>query len=76
MSRDLENLCPAERWKHDARQWQAVAKRLAKMCADLVGCAFDEERTCPEGGQCATCWLNRAVRETARDGHNSVISWS
>ena len=65
MSRDLENLCPAERWEHDARQWQAVAKRLAKMCAELVGCAFDEERTCPEGLSCSACWLNRAVRETA-----------
>lgn len=68
--------CPAERWEHDARQWEAVAKRLAKMCADLVGCCFDEERTCPEGMACSSCWLNRAVRETARDGHNSVISRS
>lgn len=57
--------CPAERWEHDARQWKACAMRLAKMCADLVGCAFDEERTCPEGQSCSTCWLNRAVRETA-----------
>ena len=59
--------CPAERWEHDARQWQAVAKRLAKMCADLVGCCFDEERTCPEGQNCSACWLNRAIRETARE---------
>lgn len=59
--------CPAERWEHDARQWQAVAKRLAKMCVDLVGCCFDEERTCPEGQSCSACWLNRAVRETARE---------
>ena len=58
--------CPAERWEHDARQWKACAMRLAKMCADLVGCCFDEERTCPEGLSCSACWLNRAVRETAR----------
>jgi hypothetical protein len=57
--------CPAERWEHDARQWQAAAKRLAKMCADLIGCAFDEEKSCPEGQSCSACWLNRAVRETA-----------
>jgi len=57
--------CPAERWEHDARQWQAAAKRLAKLCADLVGCCWDEERTCPEGLSCSACWLNRAVRETA-----------
>ena len=76
MSRQRENLCPAERWEHDARQWEAVAKRLAKICADLVGCCFDEERTCPEGQTCSTCWLNRAVRETAQDGHNQVITRS
>jgi hypothetical protein len=60
-----KHTCPAERWEYDARQWQAAAKRLAKMCADLVGCAFDEERSCPEGLSCSACWLNRAVRETA-----------
>jgi hypothetical protein len=65
MSRKPKPPCPAERWEHDARQWKACAMRLAKLCADLIGCCFDEERTCPEGGQCATCWLNRAVRETA-----------
>ena len=59
--------CPADRWEHDARQWQAVAKRLAKLCADLVGCAFDEEKCCPEGLNCSACWLNRAIRETARE---------
>ena len=68
MSRDLENLCPAERWEAEARQWEACAKRLAKMCADLVGCAFDEEKSCPEGRGCSACWLNRAVRETAKEG--------
>ena len=57
--------CPADRWEHDARQWQAVAKRLAKMCADRVGCCFDEERQCPDGMSCGSCWINRAVREVA-----------
>lgn len=58
--------CPAERWEHDARQWHAVAKRLARLCATFVGCAFDEEKICPVGQSCTTCWLNRAIRETAR----------
>ena len=62
--------CPADRWEHEARQWKAVAVRLAKVCADLVGCAFDEEKSCPEGVQCQTCWLNRGVRETAREVSN------
>ena len=57
--------CPSDRWEHEARQWQAVAKRLARICADLVGCAYDEEKSCPEGVACSTCWLNRAIRETA-----------
>ena len=57
--------CPADRWEAEARQWQAVAKRLAKMCADRVGCCFDEERQCPDGASCTSCWLNRAIRETA-----------
>ena len=57
--------CPAERWEAEARQWKVCAMRLAKFCADLVGCAFDEERTCPEGLSCSACWLNRAVHETA-----------
>ena len=71
MSRKPKLPCPAERWEHDARQWKACAMRLAKMCADLVGCAFDEERTCPEGLSCSACWLNRAVRETAgKDASN------
>lgn len=58
--------CPEERWQEEARQWKAVAKRFAKLCASLVGCAFDEERVCPEGTSCSTCWLNRVIRETAR----------
>ena len=58
--------CPEERWRLEARQWKACAQRLAKLCADLVGCCFDEERTCPEGTACSSCWLNRAVRETAK----------
>ena len=62
--------CPADRWEHEARQWQAVAKRLAKMCADRVGCCFDEERQCPDGLSCSTCWLNRAVRETVKEVSN------
>lgn len=65
MSRKPKLRCPAERWEAEARQWKAVAKRLAKLCADLVGCCWDEERTCPEGQSCSACWLNRAVRETA-----------
>lgn len=67
MSRKKKPQCPEERWQSEARQWQAVAKRLAKICADLVGCCFDEERTCPEGLSCSACWLNRAVRETAKE---------
>ena len=63
--------CPAERWEHDAKQWKAVAKRLAKICADLAGCCWDEERTCPEGQACSACWLNRAVRETAKKDVNN-----
>lgn len=62
--------CPADRWEQEARQWQAVAKRLARMCADRIGCCFDEEKQCPEEVQCATCWLNRGVRETAREVSN------
>lgn len=62
--------CPADRWEHDARQWKAVAKRLAKMCADRVGCCFDEEKQCPEGVQCSLCWIQRAVRETAKEASN------
>ena len=65
MSRKPKLRCPADRWEHDARQWQTVAKRLAKMCADHVGCSFDEERQCPDGTSCTSCWLNRAIRETA-----------
>ena len=60
--------CPEERWQEEAKAWEAVAKRLSKMCADLIGCAFDEDKTCPEGMACSTCWLNRAVRETAGKG--------
>ena len=60
--------CPEVRWQEESRQWKAVAKRLSKMCADLVGCAFDEDKTCPEGMSCSACWLNRAVRETAKRG--------
>ena len=62
--------CPADRWEQEARQWKAVAKRLARMCADRVGCCFDEERQCPDGLSCSTCWLNRAVRETAMEVSN------
>lgn len=65
MSRKSKPQCPADRWEHDARQWKACAMRLAKMCAELIGCAFDEEKSCPEGQSCSACWLNRAVRETA-----------
>ena len=66
-----KTICPAERWEHDARQWKACAMRLAKLCADLVGCCWDEERTGPEGRSCSACWLNRAVRETAgKDASN------
>jgi hypothetical protein len=65
MSRKPKLRCPAERWEAEARQWKACAVRLAKLCADLVGCCWDEERTCPEGLSCSACWLNRAVRETA-----------
>ena len=65
MSRKPKLRCPAERWEAEARQWKACAVRLAKLCADLVGCAFDEDKSCPEGVACSTCWLNRAVRETA-----------
>ena len=57
--------CPADRWEQEAKQWKDCAMRLAKMCADLVGCAYDEEKSCPEGVACSTCWLNRAIRETA-----------
>ena len=60
-----KTLCPAERWEAEAMAWKACAMRLAKLCADLVGCCWDEERTCPEGLSCSACWLNRAVRETA-----------
>ena len=63
MSRKLK--CPEERWQAEARQWKACATRLSKICAELVGCAFDEDKACPEGVACSTCWLNRAVRETA-----------
>jgi len=71
MSREPKPPCPAERWEHDARQWKACAMRLAKLCADLVGCAFDEEKSCPEGQSCSACWLNRVVRETAgKDSSN------
>lgn len=63
--------CPAERWQEETRQWKAVAKRLSKLCADLIGCAFDEEKSCPEGMTCSTCWLNRAVRETAGKGESN-----
>jgi hypothetical protein len=59
--------CPADRWEHDARQWKAVASRLAKICSEQIGCSFDDGRRCPEGMQCPTCWLNRAVRETAKE---------
>ena len=62
--------CPADRWEHEARQWQAVAKRLARMCADRIGCCFDEERQCPEGMACSSCWLNRCIRETAKEACN------
>ena len=62
--------CPADRWEAEARQWQAVAKRLAKMCADRVGCAYDEEKACNEVMSCSTCWLNRAIRETAKEASN------
>ena len=65
MSRKPKLPCPAERWEAEAKQWKACAVRLSKLCADLVGCAFDEERTCPEGVQCSLCWIQRAVRETA-----------
>lgn len=68
--------CPAERREHEAKQWKACAVRLSKLCADLIGCCFDEERSCPEGLSCSACWLNRAVRETAQDGHNQVITRS
>ena len=57
--------CPADRWESEARQWKACAMRLSKICADHIGCCFDEERQCPEGVACSSCWLNRAVRETA-----------
>ena len=57
--------CPVDRWESEARQWKAVAKRLARMCADRVGCCFDEEKQCPEGVKCSLCWIQRAVRETA-----------
>ena len=59
--------CPADRWEHEARQWKAVASRLAKICSEQIGCSFDDGRRCPEGMQCTTCWLNRAVRETAKE---------
>ena len=62
--------CPADRWESESHQWQTVAKRLARMCANRVGCCFDEEKQCPEGVQCATCWLNRAIRETAKEASN------
>lgn len=62
--------CPADRWESEARQWKACATRLAKLCADLVGCCFDEERQCPDGMSCSTCWLNRAIRETAKEASN------
>lgn len=62
--------CPADRWEHEARQWKACATRLAKLCADLVGCAFDEDKSCPEGVACSTCWLNRTIRETAKETVN------
>ena len=70
MSRKLKLRCPADRWEHEARQWKAVAERLARMCADRIGCCFDEEKQCPEEVQCATCWLNRSIRETARGGRD------
>ena len=62
--------CPADRWEQEARQWKAVAKRLARMCADRVGCCFDEERQCPDGLSCSSCWINRAIRETAKEVSN------
>ena len=63
--------CPDRRWQSEARQWKACAARLAKICADLVGCCFDEEKTCHESQTCSACWLNRAVRETAgKEGAN------
>ena len=62
--------CPEERWQHDARQWKAVASRLAKICSEQIGCSFDDGRRCPEGMQCTICWLNRAVRETAKEASN------
>ena len=70
MSRKPKLRCPADRWEAEARQWQTVAKRLAKMCADRIGCCFDEEKQCPEGVQCSLCWIQRAVRETAREVSN------
>ena len=62
--------CPADRWEQESRQWKAVAERLARMCADRIGCCFDEERQCPDGLSCSTCWLNRSIRETARGGRD------
>ena len=62
--------CPADRWESEARQWKACAMRLAKLCADRIGCSFDEERQCPDGMSCTSCWLNRAVRETAKEASN------
>ena len=70
MSRKPKLRCPADRWESEARQWKACAMKLARLCADLVGCCFDEERQCPENVQCATCWLNRAIRETAKEASN------
>ena len=68
MSRKLK--CPDERWQAEARQWKACAVKMAKICSELVGCAYDESKTCPEGVSCSTCWLNRAVRETAKGEGN------
>ena len=64
MSRKPKLRCPADRWESEARQWKACAMRLSKLCADLVGCAYDEEKACNEVMSCSTCWLNCAIRET------------
>ena len=56
----------SQNWQEMAVQMRDVALRLAGICAERAGCCFDNDRRCPEHGNCALCWYHKVLREGLR----------
>lgn len=50
--------------------WEAIAKWLARECAEKIGCSDEGSHPCWE--DCTGCWIRKAVKEVDGDGQSGT----